>query len=886
MYIKKTPFLLLVFLATFLFFFPSLVAAQETDWGECFSCLETMDWWNCQSVCDPYYPAECLEQPPQPVSVCEGEATDERVCTGWSGSSSPCGNLGPWHYCYPDACIVQPNSSQPGVCIYNYQYSYIDCSAQDSCLSGPYLYAGRCSDTGCTKGGLYKTCCELSGGSFTGNLGGDCRGGNYDGNCPAGSGTVMCGVDQATCNAVIAKGYNCTTEPCGQSACQAMVSSPPEPTPAPGDPTSTPIPTPSQSYCNWGGCTVMECCDSWIEVNVPREATVGDTVPVNIYQHPGWARTGAGCFYHYLGNTALALDGHLIAYGGEGAAGYIIDWDYICGFADNPSQCERTRAIYRVRNINYPNVNGQDNWGGFKSFPLPVYVGSYSPDPVYTTSPVGHWWYETRVRQTRVMWNTSGLPAGTYHFNNSSPTLSGVRNLRFSGHTDNCGASSPCCDKTIYGFGQGYSNQGFMHQIFGGEVNSSGRIIGDTLLPNRVIRLHDPVVCEDTAPSLPILSQPPNDHLLRTDEVGLTWTHDGEWGVNCAGNSNTFQVLVAQVDSGTPDFSALGSYHSQTVSSETSGIFLAVDYDSRYCWGVRADNGALSAESQVRCFTTLFPVGWFQGQSGNIYGHNGLTSLVSETVADWARYFSLNSEAHFGDSGLISSSPSTTKDFGDALAATKSNPDNDDWLVEADLSRLVNRYTYNYFTSILDVNPANPEIVFVTGGEGEAVEAAVNANPDQQVFVYQDDPSNNDGTLSITSPWDFTGRKVIVFFDGDINISLGNQEQLAPADFFALIASGNVSFLGNTGDTSGVYLGTASALGVFVAGDQIITSPGSNRFIGRGIFYARNGFSLGRDLGADNQTLPAELFRFDPKYLFTAPKVFRYSPQFWQELAP
>jgi len=172
------------------------------------------------------------------------------------------------------------------------------------------------------------------------------------------------------------------------------------------------------------------------------------------------------------------------------------------------------------------------------------------------------------------------------------------------------------------------------------------------------------------------------------------------------------------------------------------------------------------------------------------------------------------------------------------------------------------------------------------GGEGEAVRTAVEENLDKQVFVYQDEPNNDDGTLSIISPWDFTGRKVIILFDGDINISLDDQEQLAPADFFALIASGNISFLDETGDTSGVYLGTASALGVFVAGDQIITSPGSNRFIGRGIFYARNGFSLGRDLGTDNQTLPAELFRFDPKYLFTAPKIFRYSPQAWQELAP
>jgi len=487
-----------------------------------------------------------------------------------------------------------------------------------------------------------------------------------------------------------------------------MVSSPPESTPAPGDPTSTPIPTPSNSFCKVGGKdAAVECCDAWIELNVPREATIGDEVYIDIYQHPGWSNTS--CVYNELGNDGNfhPHENTLIAYGGEGAAGYFAEWDWLCGF-ENDDNCDRDD--YGSPNAIHTLVEYATGDRLFQRYPNPYPVATYRPHWVYTSNPIGHDWYETKVWQLRIRWDTSGFIAGTYHFDNSGP----YSNLGIGAHDNNCPWSA-CCQNLRVGFGGGYSTEGIMHQIFGGEVSDDGRIIGDIIRPNRMIRLNDPDACQNIAPSAPALSQPPNDWQLRTDQVGLTWTHDGLWGENCAGSNNTFQVLVAQVDSGTPGFSELGGYHNQTIDSETGGISLTVGYDSRYCWGVRASNGALSADSEVWCFTTLYPIGWFQGQSGNIYGHNGIASLVSETVADWARYFSLDSD-DFGDSGLISSSPSTTKDFGDALAATKSNPDNDDWLVEADLSRLVNRYTYNYFTSILDVNPANPEVVFITGG--------------------------------------------------------------------------------------------------------------------------------------------------------------------------
>jgi len=83
------------------------------------------------------------------------------VCTGALGRDSPCGYLGPWRYCY-GVCQEMANGRYPGQCDYQYRYTYISCSAYDTCISsdGPYLRAGQCGwgsacdSSGCTYSGI------------------------------------------------------------------------------------------------------------------------------------------------------------------------------------------------------------------------------------------------------------------------------------------------------------------------------------------------------------------------------------------------------------------------------------------------------------------------------------------------------------------------------------------------------------------------------------------------------------------------------------------------------------------------------------------------------------------------------------------------------------
>jgi len=98
-----------------------------------------------------------------------------------------------------------------------------------------------------------------------------------------------------------------------------------------------------------------------------------------------------------------------------------------------------------------------------------------------------------------------------------------------------------------------------------------------------------------------------------------------------------------------------------------------------------------------------------------------------------------------------------------------------------------------------------------------------------------------------------------------------------------LITNGSIQFTQGTDS----YDSTSPQVeGVYFAEENIRTDDENLKFIGKGIFFAKEGFILQRDLEGGNATSPSELFIFDPKYLFTAPKILRESLQRWQEVAP
>lgn len=246
---------LVLFIFAFLFFGGWLFFQPEPVWADdCADCLELQEWKSCLAVCWQTCPYAVWTN--TELSRCDTALeSPQNTCTGSSGGDSACGYLGPWSYCYASACQVKAKELSPGYCDYQYQYSYINCGAYDTCEGGPYLKAGRCgSGTACDSsqcrvGGTYKTCCQVSGGNFTGNLGESCTGGCRTGVCPAGSAAVICGV--SSCAGI---GAACTLAPCGVGACQALAAQ----TPPPGEP----IPTQPPGGGGGGGGEQTSACGS------------------------------------------------------------------------------------------------------------------------------------------------------------------------------------------------------------------------------------------------------------------------------------------------------------------------------------------------------------------------------------------------------------------------------------------------------------------------------------------------------------------------------------------------------------------------------------------------------------------------------------------------
>lgn len=166
------------------------------------------------------------------ISNCAQQCTLGEVIAPDFLASTLCGKPPPpntcgsdWMFTFDAKCKGTPEEMSNGVitCNYNYAWKQVQCSAVDSCVSGPYLNAGHCDanayngsnpQTACTIGSSpYKTCCQS-----TGVLGGTCtqldpskNTGDHNGVCSGGANPVFCGW-----------GNN---PPCGMQAC----GTPPQP---------------------------------------------------------------------------------------------------------------------------------------------------------------------------------------------------------------------------------------------------------------------------------------------------------------------------------------------------------------------------------------------------------------------------------------------------------------------------------------------------------------------------------------------------------------------------------------------------------------------------------------------------------------------------------
>lgn len=158
--------------------------------------------------------------------------------------------------------------------------------------------------------------------------------------------------------------------------------------------------------------------------------------------------------------------------------------------------------------------------------------------------------------------------------------------------------------------------------------------------------------------------------------------------------------------------------------------------------------------------------------------------------------------------------------------------------------------------------------------------------------ITEDGTYYSENEVTINNNWDFpSGRKAIILINGNLEIS--KEIHVPVGSFLAFIVSGNIGIKGSSVGDKSASVGTPHLQGVFLADGTLNTNSDGDssgkRLVGAGIFYAKGGFNLRRELkqgGISDDTTPAELFIARPDLFINIPEELKTSYFFEQEVAP
>lgn len=197
------------------------------------------------------------------------------------------------------------------------------------------------------------------------------------------------------------------------------------------------------------------------------------------------------------------------------------------------------------------------------------------------------------------------------------------------------------------------------------------------------------------------------------------------------------------------------------------------------------------------------------------------------------------------------------------------------------LSRYIENYDFFYRSYSLGLSPCD-----------DFSNNATDATKPTEVPCGSKAAYFHSGDLTISQAWNIADTEnIVVFVDGNLTLTdpnnLGQLITVADGGFVAFIVSGNIEVdqtLGNAvGSTAHNLEGVYIADGTLTIGSTGNTST-EQRFVGAGIFAGITDVVLDRDLGLpNNNTVPAELFVYQPNLVFDAPDEMLRPQYLWQE---
>jgi len=250
--------------------------------------------------------------------------------------------------------------------------------------------------------------------------------------------------------------------------------------------------------------------------------------------------------------------------------------------------------------------------------------------------------------------------------------------------------------------------------------------------------------------------------------------------------------------------------------------------------------------------------GWWQAIGGDVYGGEGIESIVPVSMPADSRYL-IKSDAN-GNGGLAQyETGGIVLEYGTSYSVSAEVSEKG-W--EAESGYGGQDINYAYYMAKMRILPKTE-----WDGVGKP-----SYNPVDGYEIY-----THTGDVTINFSVD-GGEKRVFMIDGDVLVNSDVTVELG--SHLAVIASGTITFTDNVGEVHGWWVGDR----------LIIESTGDTatdiQFRGQGSFVGWNKIEFNRDRGTTNNTEPAEEFTYRPDLMVNAPAALKFSRYKWLEQVP
>jgi len=239
--------------------------------------------------------------------------------------------------------------------------------------------------------------------------------------------------------------------------------------------------------------------------------------------------------------------------------------------------------------------------------------------------------------------------------------------------------------------------------------------------------------------------------------------------------------------------------------------------------------------------------GWWQVTGGNIYGANGIQSVIPGTLSAAAQRLILSDGN--GRYGVLTYGTKNAEELG-----TNPNARVSDKLWEYQSLYQGLRYDYNYYNTRMDVFASTAwdggDLNYNDGGAG------------YQIFKHTGDVTLGAVSLSGT-------QKAVLLVDGKVTV---NGDLLVPnGAFLGIIASGDITFNANVTKAQGWFVAENINILCHDGNSDGKCDKDDTQFAGQGSFVGWTNVNLGRDQGLTNNSQPAEKFTYRPDMMVNVP---------------